>query len=85
MQFYAREMPVLLFKSHKFSHVISSCLIYKPFLSPTVTGASSDSCFHLQPNNTALLFQTSSSKNLDLFVLYLVAVGLSSDTEMQFG
>ena len=77
-------MPVLLFKSHKFSHVISSCLIYKLFLSPTVTGANNDSCFHLQPNDTALFFQTSSSKNLALLILYLIAVGFSSDPEKQF-
>jgi hypothetical protein len=77
-------MSILLFKSFKFSHVSSSCLIYKPFLSPTVTGANSDSCFHLQPNDTDLFFQNSSSNNVALFILYLVAVGLSSDTEMQF-
>jgi len=77
-------MPVLLFKSHKFSHVSSSCPIYKPFLSPTVTGANSGSWFHLQPNDRALFFQTTSSKNLAVFILYLVAVGLSSDAEMNF-
>ena len=40
--------------------------------------------FHLQPNDTAVLFQTSSFKDLALLMLYLDAVSLLSDTEMQF-